>query len=281
MAPASGASIATAPGTTTASGGAPSPAQGSGVSGAVDGARNVTQRAQQPGGPAQFNIASFNALGASHTAKGGNKPGMRSGTDRAKGLVDYLHKHKVDVVGLQEFEPSQQAAFKKLAPEYQVIGEGANSVAFRKDAFKVVKRQTVKVPYFGGKMTDMPVVQLEDRATGKRAWFISIHNPADTKAHPGNEGNRNRAEQIERDYIERLKASGLPVFIVGDFNERGDARKAMTSGGFMTASDSSGGADEIDWIFGSGATFSASTVDRSTKSSGTSDHPMVVTTAHI
>ncbi|MFN8606807.1 MAG: endonuclease/exonuclease/phosphatase family protein [Vulcanimicrobiota bacterium] len=235
----------------------------------------------QPGGKASFNVASFNVLGSSHTAGGGNKPGMRDGAERMRGAVDAMQQHNVDIAGMQEFQGPQQAAFKKLAPGYAMAAEQDNAVVWNKDKFKLVERRSVTIPYFEGHARKMPVVQLEDRQTGKRVWVVNIHNPADTKDHPHNAANRAKAISIEQHLMRELQATGVPVLFVGDFNERNTVDNDMSQVG-MNSARPNGARSEIDWVLGSqGINFSNYTADHSTQSSGTSDHPLIVSTATI
>lgn len=234
----------------------------------------------QPGGKSSFNIASFNVLGSSHTAAGGNKPGMASGVERARGAVSALQRHDVDIAGLQEFQGDQQKAFRKLAPGYAMAAEKDNAIVWNQDKFRLVEKREFTIPYFEGHPRKMPVVRLEDRRTGKQMWVVNVHNPADTKDHPHNAANRARAVGIEQHLMQQLQATGLPVMLVGDMNDhsmRGDLSQAG-----MSASRPGQGEGPIDWIFGSrGVQFSNYLQDRSTVSSGTSDHALIVSTATI
>lgn len=237
--------------------------------------------AGQPGGKSTFNIASFNVLGASHTAAGGNKPGMQDGVRRVGGTVDALQKHNVDIAGMQEFQGPQQAAFKRLAPGYAMAAEKDNAVIWNKAKFKLVERRSVTIPYFEGHARQMPVVQLEDRQTGKRVWVVNVHNPADTKDHPHNAANRAKAISIEQHLMRELQSTGVPVMFVGDFNERNTVDNDLARAG-MNSARPGGARSEIDWILGSnGVSFSHYSADHSTQTSGTSDHPMIVSTATI
>ncbi|MBN9417424.1 MAG: endonuclease/exonuclease/phosphatase family protein [Candidatus Eremiobacteraeota bacterium] len=232
------------------------------------------QQPTQPGGKSKFNVASFNVLGASHTTAHGNKPGLASGAERMRGAVAALKNNDVDIAGIQEFQPEQINQFKKLAPNFGVVTEQENSIVYNKDKFKLVDRKSFSIPYFAGGTRKMPVVQLEDKQTGKRMWVVNVHNPADTKRFSHNAANRAKAVAIEQDFIRQLKATGLPVIVTGDFNERGslDNRLGLEEGA------NSG----VDWIFGSrGVDFSRSRTDRSVQSNGTSDHPLVVSTATV
>lgn len=232
------------------------------------------------GGASTAKVASFNVLGASHTAAGGNKPEYKSGVDRVPGMVDQLKKHNVEIAGLQEFQDSQQDAFKKAAPGYALFGDKDNFVTWKTDRYETVDQKLFDIPYFEGNIRKMPAVKLKDKQTGKEVWVISVHNPADTKDHPKNAANRAEAIKRERAFIEDLKKSGVPVIITGDFNDDAEARNGMTAGGLTHVADPKGDARNIDWVFGtSGVQFGATTRDTSPRDSKVSDHPIVVTTA--
>jgi endonuclease/exonuclease/phosphatase family metal-dependent hydrolase len=257
---------------TTTGGGAP--AKGGNAAGS-------SGKADAKGGTSKFVVSSYNVLGNSHTVKGGNAPGYASGAQRIKGVVQGLKQNDVDVVGLQEFQKPQQKAFRKLTDEYDMAGGGDklndNVVAWRKDRFKLVQKKSVEIPYFGGKMRKMPVVKLEDRTTGKQAWFINVHNPAHTEY----ESSRRRSEQIENKLVEQLRKDGTPVYLVGDFNDRGQTKQAIEKPGQLEAADFKQKAVGIDWIFASkDVQLSDARYDRSQRKK-TSDHSMAVATAQM
>jgi endonuclease/exonuclease/phosphatase family metal-dependent hydrolase len=241
-----------------------------------------TAPAQAQAGATELRIATFNVLGASHTAADGKLPAWRSGAARTTDAIEYLDRWQVDVAGLQEFQTPQREAFRAAKTGYDMFGTGHNTIVWRTDRFRLVSSDTLKVPYFEGRETEMPVVQLEDRLTGKRAWVVNIHNPADTKDHPDQERHRDEATRRERRLVEQLRTTGMPVFLVGDFNEREEAREQLSAGGLATASDPVGGRANIDWVFGSGPVrFTEHHVDDSTRERQVSDHPIVVATAQI
>lgn len=230
---------------------------------------------------ASFTISSYNVLGHSHTAPGGNYRGYASSSQRIAGVVKQLRDHDVEVVGLQEFQKPQQQDFRKLASEYDTVGTNDpvndNVIAWRKDRFKLVAQRSVTIPYLGGGQRKMPIAKLQDLTTGKQMWVINVHNPA-FKEHTG---LRRKAEQIERQVIEDLKADGTPVFIVGDFNDQAPAKQAMERGGLMRAATAAHGSAGVDWIFGSpNVQMSKATYDMSQRTK-TSDHPMVVAEARV
>ncbi len=232
------------------------------------------------GGASTAKVATFNVLGASHTAAGGNNPGLASGAARVPGMIKQLMGHGVEIAGLQEFQESQQAAFKGANTGYDMVAEKDNAVIWKADRYKKVGQKSLTIPYFEGHARTMPAVQLEDLKTGTKVWVLSVHNPADTTGHRHNVANRREAERRERAFIKELEATGVPVIVAGDFNDDKEATSAMTQGGLTTVADPTGNARNIDWMFGSkGVQFGTTTKDNAPKQDKISDHPIVVTTA--
>jgi hypothetical protein len=250
-----------------------------------------------PSGPtADFTISSFNVLGSSHT-RGGAR-GKQSGVTRMSGAVDLLAQHDVDVVGFQELQSDQLRELQRLSPGYDVYPgtrltsrEAENSVAWRSSVWELVRPETFSVPYFDGNRRRMPVVLLRHRATGLTAYFANVHNPADTRRYHGQQRWRDQATAVEVALMNRLTATGIPVFLTGDMNERDSYFCALTSGTSMVAarggSNGTGGCDArnpraVDWVFGSaGVRFSSYDEDRSPLVDRTTDHPVVSTRASI
>lgn len=198
-----------------------------------------------------------------------------------RGAVAAMKSHHVDIAGMQEFQGPQQAAFKKLAPNFGVVGEKDNAIVFNKKKFKLVEKRSVTIPYFEGHKRQMPVVKLQDRATGKQMWVVNTHNPADTKDHPHNAANRAKAISIEQNLMRKLQATGLPVIFTGDFNDRKSVDGPLGKAGMDSAAPNKA-RSEIDYIFGSnGVNFSNYSADHRTQKNGTSDHPIIVSTASI
>lgn len=252
-----------------------------GPSGTKDGTGKFGSTPAQPGGKSSFNVASFNVLGSSHTAPGGNKPGRPSGVSRMRGAVAAMKSHNIDIAGMQEFQGDQKKAFQRLAPDFGVVGSNDNAIVYNKKKFRLVEKRSFKIPYFEGKMKEMPIAKLEDKSTGKQVWVVNIHNPADTKAHPHNAKNRARAINIEQNLMRQLQATGIPVIFTGDFNDGKSVDGSMDRVGMNSAAPNKA-RRSIDYIFGSsGVNFSNYSNDQRTKANGTSDHPIIVSTATI
>jgi endonuclease/exonuclease/phosphatase family metal-dependent hydrolase len=239
--------------------------------------------------PFSFGVATFNVLGHSHTKPGGNKCcRWAQYDDRTRGFVEYLDRHRPDVVGLQEYQAPHAELFDEITGDaWGTHRIRDNAVIWRRSDFSVTKTEAVTVPYFYGKPRRMPVVHLRHRVTGRDLTVINVHHPASVRgpAAPW----RREAEARMRALVETLRASGRPVLLVGDFNDRKLSFCTMTADGLMVAAN--GGSNDngrcrpppeirIDWIFGAGMTFSDYSVDFSTRRA-VSDHPMVLAQAHV
>jgi len=259
--------------------------------------RRETQRVLQTP-PTAFRVATFNVLGASHTAPGGNKRGWADGNTRMGWAISIIESSGADVVGLQEFEVSQFQTFVGRAggtwDVYPGLSEGKpavrNSIAWRRDTWQLVEGATIPIPYFHGNLVPMPYVRLRNIASGQDVYFINIHNPASNRRRGDNERHRDDATGRQIDLVSRLHTAGFPVILTGDFNERAEVFCRVTGSGSMRAANggSVGGgcappADHgIDWIFGSSVIeFSNYSSTRAGLVQRASDHPYVVADAVI
>jgi endonuclease/exonuclease/phosphatase family metal-dependent hydrolase len=250
-----------------------------------------------------FVIGSFNTLGASHTRSSSRYATYDLRTPRQVAL---LGAYGVDVVGLQEFQKPQRAAFLTAAagtygiyPDDATLadpnalfnkqyGPTENSIIWRNATMEFVSADFIEVPYFEGNRK-MPVVLLRDRATGRTAYFINVHNPASGVGYGDQTANRRRAIAIERAKIVELRATGRPVFITGDFNDRTAAFCPLTAGKLTITPDSLPSTSclppkslGIDWIFAAGpARFSRYARDWKPKDLRLTDHPIVWTRVHL
>ena len=257
--------------------------------------RQVEEAERRVTAPFEFQVASYNVLGDSHTGPGGNKGGFPDGGPRMDMSIAALRNNGIDVVGFQEFEQSQYGMFTSRAGEYSLypgMSLGNKSVRFniawRSDMFRMVDAHTLSIPYAGGSRIAMPVVLLESISTGRRAGFANFHNPADTPNLGNNARWRAEAAAIEVAHLTELhQAEGLPVIATGDYNERAEIFCRFTAGGVFTAAaggSSAGGCSpppsmQVDWIFGStGVGFGGYAV---TSTGQASDHSMVHATATL
>jgi hypothetical protein len=284
---------AATPGTGTSAGTGTGTGTGSGV-GSGDGSGDGSGVGSGPA--AVFTVSSFNVLGASHTRNGGR--GRAPGVVRVQGVVSLLARHDVDVVGFQELQHEQARALLQATGGSYALYPGPtardsdNSIGWRTSQFRLVRASTVSIPYFNGHHRNMPVVLLRHRASGVQAWFGNFHNPADTHRFHHQQGWRTRATYREAALANRLAATGVPLFITGDMNERADYFCRLTAAApVMVAarggSNGGGGCQAgrpraVDWILGTrGVAFSGYTEDRGPLAHETTDHPVIATRARV
>lgn len=248
--------------------------------------------------PFTFTIASFNVLGHSHSLPSGAAARFADSGVRMGWTLSALAGSGVDVVGLQELQPQQVGHLLgrgggtwSLWPGRALGREaGANSLAWRKSEFEMVKGETITVPYFGGRPWPMPYVLLEHRATGRQIWVASFHNPANKDNPKQNTAHRRVAIGRESVLARSLEATGIPVFFTGDYNDRAKAFCPITTntelkaanGGSTGPSCSPPGRMEVDWVFGSDrVTFSGYAAIKGGLVGRASDHPLVVARATV
>lgn len=249
----------------------------------ADKLRTKTEQQSQVAATAVFKVASLNVLGASHS-DGGNAGRYANGAGRTSAAAAKIRALGISVVGLQEYEPENHSAFVRSTgwgvwPGMQLGVKGVrNSIAWNPSVWQLVEAHTSTFPYFRGQPVPLPYVLLEHQATGRKAWFISIHNPVSNGQRGNNQHWRDVATAKEAALVRSLKAQyGYPVFLTGDFNERDEALRGITGGGGIVAAGVSG----IDWIFGtSDVAFSGYVRDNSTIGK-ISDHPLVYATATL
>jgi endonuclease/exonuclease/phosphatase family metal-dependent hydrolase len=239
---------------------------------------------------AEFTVANFNTQGASH--RGG-------AVNRTRMMRDLLLSHRVDVVALQEFQRPQRAAFARAAGGTfetfpATIGrslDAENSVAWRRDAFELVRGETRPYRYFRGAIRNMPRVLLRHRRTGVTVWVTSYHNPATCCGYGNASGFRSQdvAAQV-RDANALIAQTRTPLIVAGDMNDRASYFCRMAGGTGMHSADGgnvTGGCHPparawIDWILGSpDVAFSGYFRENGTLVRRTSDHPLVVATAKV
>ena len=155
-----------------------------------------------------FRVASFNMLGAVHTDTG-QRPGWASSYKRTAWAAQLMAENGLQVIGLQEFEAVQYDRFKQVTGSTYGLYPGVslgrratvqNSIAWRRDTWRLVEAHTIRVPYFNGTRLRMPYVLLQNLATGENVWFYNVAQP---RRHP-----RLRLEVAPRGLQDRGRPGG-------------------------------------------------------------------------
>jgi hypothetical protein len=211
-----------------------------------------------------FTIAQSNILGSQHTTgRGGYGPG----TYRAGLTASFLTSRGVDVGGMEEVQANQLAVLRSRMPAYSFwpassLGHNGErlQIYWRSDRFTM--EQSGSVTYvFSSQRIPLPYVLLRDSQSGAEFWMIATHNSAG-----GMQGQRDLSTGIEIALINRLRATGLPVLIVGDMNEHTSFFCRVASATGMVAANGGSGVGgchlpppplRVDWIMGGGGIGSA------------------------
>lgn len=236
---------------------------------------------------ARYIVGTLNMLGHSHTRPGGNKSWLPPSSVRTPRAVAHITAAGVGVVALQEFEPIQVRQFRAAAGATWglFVGADAEAVAWRNDTFALVKGWTVPITYFHGHIRHMPVVLLQSKITGQVALYTSFHNPATLRTTGNQQHWRDVATAREVALAAQAVQVNIPIFVLGDMNEKASAFCKFTQTGVLIAA--AGGSNQggchpptfpgIDWIFATpGTPFTGFAVDRSTMSQKFTDHALVM-----
>jgi hypothetical protein len=254
----------------------------------------------QPPGPTRERISTFNVLGASHTAPGGDRKGWESGEVRMGYAVRLIRRHHLGIIGFQELQKPQFRVFRRKAgDEFRVYPGGSfgtaamqNSIAWRSDDWTLVSTQMIPVPYFDGNIIRKPLVLLQNNVTGQRVYVFNTHNPADTRG-PAQKW-RDKAVTLETDLVNDLRAESpaVPVLFTGDMNDRekffcpivGKTDLEAANGGEVTADGTCRPPvpTRIDWILGTpNVAFTGYVALDQGLINKTSDHPLFWADASI
>ena len=184
--------------------------------------RIVTPSPTPRRGPLSFRLASFNVLGNGHSRPYAHDDRFGPSRMRADWTAQALIANGLDVVGLQEPTAGQLQGILTAArgryAAYPAPEEGDLAVeaalVWDTRKYEATKKRTIRTQFIA-RVLKRPVVRLKDKATGRQFWVMNVHNaPWDYQV------KRNKATKAQIDKIKQLEQSRLPVFYVGDFNEK-------------------------------------------------------------
>lgn len=234
-----------------------------------------------------FRVASLNILGSNHVGNGLNRAAREAALLRDRG---------VQIVGMQEVQRDQRSVLINNLPAMQMWPQDALGrdgyrvqIMWRTDRFTMVDNGGSSHTFNGIRSVPIPYVLLRDRTTGAQFWVIVTHNSPN-----GRQSERNASAEIQIDLVNRLRATGHPVLLMGDLNEKTTVFcKFATRAGMISANGGSGspsgcrppgGPQRIDWILGTGGDevdFSGYVQDGTTRAQGMSDHYLVYADAAV
>lgn len=248
--------------------------------------REAQRRARQLARTAPFTvrIATFNVLGSQHSTRGGSHPSYPPASVRTARAAGYIARHGSDIVGTQELQADQLRQLTAMTgmAAYPGFGWGEretdNSILYDPGVFEYVSGDVYYVT-FVGRTRPQPILRLRHRETGREFYVLNTHtSPGDGAA----QGERYRAHATTSALVRRLRASGLPVFLTGDMNDRPEffcrvvATAGMTTpqgGSYGNGCQPPSGQLAVDWVAGAGVeSWSDFWMDTSAVATKTSDH---------
>ncbi|GAA1791316.1 hypothetical protein GCM10009795_041230 [Nocardioides hankookensis] len=253
----------------------------------------LAARAEAAAQPVSLRIGSFNVLGSQHTAPGGDRRSFPSASWRTPQAAALIKQHDVDVVGLQEVQGDQLTGLENATGFAAYPGfafgsnETDNSILYDPAKFEFVDGSSFTITFMNGQHPQT-ILKLRERSTGREMYFANMHASAGHDAK--NTGTRIAGHLTGADMFNQLRASGLPVFLTGDMNDRGDffCRVLPRIGGVAAVGGSiSGGCHPparmaVDWVVGSSdVSFSSYWQDGSPQARKISDHYFVSALATI
>ncbi len=263
---------------------------------APPGARDLADAAEEAARlqPFSFHVTTFNVLGSQHSAAGGAAAEFAAGTTRIGWAVGLLASYGSDVVGFSELQDDQYAVLAAASPGFSfypgtTLGQAGvpTNLMWRDDVWESTWQSHVTIPFMDG-TRPMPVVRLRHRETGREIYAMNVHNsPRDRR---GREDERDRAEAIEIAAVNALAEDGLPIVLMGDFNEHAEVFCRVTAQTSLVAASGGSRAGgcrppavmRVDWIFGSRELeFEGFRIDTSPAVRRITDHAVLSTTVTV
>lgn len=253
----------------------------------------MAARAEAASHPVTFRIGTFNVLGSQHTAKGGDHSGYPSASWRTPQAAGLIRQHGIDVIGLQEAQSDQLNGLQNATgfaayPGYAFgANETDNSILYNTAKFEFVDGSSFPITFMHASRPQT-ILKLRERSTGREMYFVNMHTSAGHDPH--NTSTRIAGQLKGADVVNQLRASGLPVFVTGDMNDRAEffCRFLPRTGGVAAVGGSiSGGCHPpgrmpVDWVVGSSdVSFSSYWQDGTPQARHISDHFIVSATATV
>jgi alpha-tubulin suppressor-like RCC1 family protein/endonuclease/exonuclease/phosphatase family metal-dependent hydrolase len=229
---------------------------------AVQAAAPSSGTSTRSGGALSFTMATFNVLGNGHSRPYAADDRYAPSRMRAEWAANAISQMGASVVGLQETSAGQlqgilDASGKRYA-SFQTPAQGdlgvESSIIWDTRVWQATQTQAIKIPFIR-RTLPRPLVRLRNVATGREIYVLDVHNaPWDYQL------KRDTEVKQEIALIQQLEATGLPVFFVGDMNEKATVfckvvgRTSLVSplGGSASRSACHPPAKtmRVDWIFG-------------------------------
>lgn len=255
--------------------------------------RQEREAEERRSAPFSVKVGSFNVLGSQHTGPRGPRPAYPAASVRTPAAADLAAKHGVDILGTQELQDDQlrvmQARTGMAAyPGFQWgVKETDNSILYDPSVFAFVSGEKYTITFMG-RPRPQPILRLRHQATGRELYVVNTHPSAGGGKYATERAN---GHHTLVSVVNRLKATGLPVLVTGDMNDRETFYCRVAPAAGLTASNGgsySGGCAPprqplpVDWVLGAGVSgWSNYWRDTTPVDRKVSDHFFISATAHF
>lgn len=240
--------------------------------------------------PFEVTVGSFNVLGSQHTGPGGTMKRYPPASVRSAGAAGLVAAHGVDVVGTQELQGDQLAAITSRTGLTAWPGtawgaeETDNSILYDGGRFDFVSGDSITIPFMG-RPRPQPVLRLRDTASGREFYVVNAHLSAGGGRYL-TERRQGQAALVA--LVGDLRASGLPVLLTGDMNDREEFYCNVVAPAGLLAPNGGGagcapppGPIPVDWVVGAGVSWSGYWRDTSAVTRRISNHFFISATASV
>ncbi len=245
--------------------------------------REAARERRARSAPISFRIGTFNVLGSQHTAPGGDRQKYPPASTRTAAAAGLVGKHGVDVLGTQELQADQLRDLQNRTgmAAWPGLGWGEaetdNTILYDPGVFEVVSGSSFTIPFMG-RPRPQPIVRLRHQATGRELYVVNTHPSAGGGRYVA---ERRQGQAALVNVVNDLKSEGLPVLVTGDMNDREEFYCQVVPATGMVAPNGgsySGGCQPppeplpVDWVVGTGTTWSNYWRDTTPVTQRTSDH---------
>jgi len=255
-------------------------------------AEKRAEKAATSTAPFSVRVGSFNVLGSQHTAPGGGRTRYPPASTRNVGAGNLIAKHGVDILGTQELQADQLRALQARTGMAAYPGfawgeaETDNSVLWDPGMFELVSGSQFTIPFMG-RPRPQPIVRLRHLATGRELYVVNTHPSAGGGSYAA---ERASGQNSLVSVVNGLEAEGLPILVTGDMNDREAFYCSVMPRTGMVASNGGSYANgcqpppsplPVDWVVGSGATWSGYWRDTTPVTQRISDHYFISALADV
>lgn len=254
--------------------------------------RAAEKAAKAASAPFTFRIGTFNVLGSQHTVPGGPRAGYPPASSRTPAAANLIIKHGVDIIGMQEMQGDQLRGLQSRTGMAAYPGfawgevETDNSILYDPGMFELVSGDSFTIPFMG-RPRPQPIARFKHLATGREFYVVNTHPSAGEGPYLA---QRRQGQAALVAIVNQLQESGLPVLVTGDMNDRQEFYcRVVPPAGLVAPNGGSYAAGcrpppsplPVDWVVGSGVTWSSYWRDTTPVNQRISDHFIISATADV